>query len=136
MKGTKIVVVSNNDSLPVKLGFAPGGQHDIPAGRPVALRLRPGIFLTADRGFDDKRLRRKLRQQGIKPIIPKRQNKQKPLRRTPKPNLYKQRFKIERFFGWSDQYRALVTRYERLDPAYEALWQLGSTLILLKKLTR
>jgi transposase len=127
MKGTKVVVVSNDDSLPLQLGFAPGGQHDIPSGRPVALRLKPGIFLTADRGFDDKKLRQKLRQQGIKPIIPKRRTSNKLLRRIPKPNLYQKRFKIERFFGWTDQYRALVTRYERLDPSYEAF----CTLVLL-----
>lgn len=114
MKGTKVVVVSNDDSLPLQLGFAPGGQHNIPSGRPVALRLKPGIFLTADRGFNDKKLRQKLRG------CLKRQTSNKLLRRAPKPNLYQKRFKIERFFGWTDQYRALVTRYERLDPSYEA----------------
>ena len=79
-----------------------------------------------DKGFDCKRLRLKLRRQGNIPIIPKRQFKGGPLRRTPKPHLYRARWKIEWHFSHYDQFRKLQTRYERNPFDYKAYWYLAA----------
>jgi hypothetical protein len=76
--------------------------------------------LAADKGYDAKDLRRRLRTRGIRPQIPKRVWK----RRKPRGRPIKQdvpRYQAERTFAWFQRkYRRLVVRWERLAVCFNA----------------
>jgi IS5 family transposase len=88
------------------------GKH----GRPRK-RLK---VLAADKGYDAKALRQRLRTRGIRPQIPKRVWKS----RQPRGRPIKQavpRYQAERTFAWFQRkYRRLVVRWERLAACFNA----------------
>ena len=85
-------------------------------GRP---RTRPKI-LAADKGYDAKDLRHRLRTRGIRPQIPKRVWKTKKSSGRPiKKDV--PRYRVERTFAWFQRkYRRLVVRWERLAACFNA----------------
>jgi IS5 family transposase len=85
-------------------------------GRP---RKRPKI-LAADKGYDAKDLRHRLRTRGIRPQIPKRVWKTKKSSGRPiKKDV--PRYQVERTFAWFQRkYRRLVVRWERLAACFNA----------------
>jgi transposase len=133
-KGSKVMIVADGHGLPIGLHVASAQPHEstlaeatlatvkVPRrrGRP---RTRPRE-LVADKAYDSQALRRYLRRRGSKPTIPTFARR---LRRQPKrgrpirtgPN-YRQRWKVERCFGWMDNCRRLVVRYERRVAHYQA----------------
>jgi IS5 family transposase len=76
--------------------------------------------IAADKGYDAKDLRRRLRTRGIRPQIPKRRWKTKKLRGRPiKKDV--PRYQVERTFAWFQRkYRRLVVRWERLAACFNA----------------
>jgi hypothetical protein len=76
--------------------------------------------LAADKGYDAKDLRRRLRTRGMRPQIPKRVWK----RRKPRGRPIKKdvpRYQAERTFAWFQRkYRRLVVRWERLAACFNA----------------
>jgi len=104
-------------------------------GRP---KTRP-TELVADKAYDSADLRRTLRRRGIKPTIPtfERRPRKRPKRGRPLHTglAYRQRWKVERCFGWMDNCPRLVVRYERHLHLYKAfclvaiiLWCIDRTL--------
>jgi transposase len=133
-KGSKVMVVADGHGLPIGLHVDSARPHEsqlaeatlatvrVPRrrGRP---RTRPQE-LVADKAYDSREFRRYLRRRGIKPTIPTfaRRPRQRPKRGRPirtGPN-YRQRWKVERCFGWMDNDRRLVVRYERSVDHYKA----------------
>ncbi|XVJ50974.1 MAG: transposase [Vampirovibrio sp.] len=55
--------------------------------------------------------------------------------RTPKPDIYKGRWTIERTFAWLEGFRKLVLRDERKREHGQAFWELGCAILHLRKLT-
>ena len=121
------MVVTDGQGLPIGLHVASAQPHEstlaeatlatvrVPQarGRP---RTRPKE-LVADKAYDSRAFRRTLRRRGIKPTLPpcarrsgKRATRRRPIRTGPS---YGQRWTVERCFGWMDNDRRLVVRYER-----------------------
>jgi transposase len=79
-----------------------------------------GAALTLDAGCDSQDNRDLIKKQKMKPVIsPNRRNTKKPLRIAQKFRwferaLYRERYKVERTFGWQDTSRTLVVSYDRL----------------------
>jgi len=71
-----------------------------------------------------KKLRKILRYKGSMPLIPRRQFPNSPVRRTPKPYIYKSRWQIEKAFSQTDQFRKLIVRQERDSNIYKQYWYL------------
>lgn len=90
--------------------------------------------MIGDRAYDSDPLDARLARWGIVLIAPHLGNRRhvtqdgRPLRR------YRRRWKIERLFAWLQQFRRLVTRYERAAANFEGLVQLGCIVILLRHL--
>lgn len=91
--------------------------------------------LIGDAAYDSDGLDARLRRErGITLVAPHRSNRRhrtqdgRPLRR------YERRWKIERLFAWLQNFRRLVTRYERHAANFLAFLQLGCILILLRHL--
>jgi transposase len=91
-----------------------------PRGRPRPRPKEP----VADSAYDSQAFRQRLRQRGIKPTIPNfaRRQRQKPTRGRPIKlgASYRQRWTVERCFGWMANCRRLVVRYERAVEHYQA----------------
>jgi transposase len=133
-KGSKVMVVADGHGLPIGLYVDSAQPHEsrladatlatvrVPQkrGRP---RTRPKE-LVADKAYDSHEFRKRLRRRGIKPTIPtfERRKRRRPKRGRPIKvgASYRQRWKVERCFGWMDNCRRLVVRYERLVEHYKA----------------
>jgi transposase len=133
-KGSKVLVVADGHGLPIGLHVDSAQPHELrlvdatlatvrvpqKRGRP---RTRPKE-LVADKAYDSRDFRQRLRRRGIKPTIPtfERRQRRKPNRGRPLKTgaSYRQRWKVERCFGWMDNCRRLVVRYERSVEHYKA----------------
>jgi transposase len=73
------------------------------------------LYVVADKAYDSDPLRKQIRRQGAKPVIPSRANKRT---RRYDQTLYKLRNVIERFFNRVKHYRRVATRYDKTDPNY------------------
>ncbi len=79
-----------------------------------------GSALTLDSGFGSKANHKIIKEQGLLPVIyPNRRNAKEPIVIT-RPfrwfnkEIYRDRYKMERTFGWQDTYRRLVLSYDKL----------------------
>lgn len=94
-----------------------------------------GSLLTLDSGFDSQQNRDSVRAQGLVPVIyPNPRNTQKPIVLARKfrwfnREAYRQRYKVERTFGWQDTYRKLVISYERLQETRKGFRLLAYSMI-------
>jgi Transposase DDE domain len=90
--------------------------------------------LAADKGYDAKDLRNRLRKRGIRPQIPKRAwNAKKPRGRPMKKDI--PRFQAERTFAWFQRkYRRLVVRWERLAICFNAFLAIAVLHIWIQRL--
>jgi transposase len=97
----------------------------------------PWIYerLVGDKAYDSDGLDERLwEERGIELISPNRRNRRvrtqdgRPLRR------YKRRWKVERLFAWLQNFRRLVTRYERHAENFQGFVHLGCMVILLRYL--
>ena len=79
-----------------------------------------GSALTLDSGFDSKLNHKLIKEQGLLPVIyPNRRNAKEPIViarkfRWFRKDIYKDRYKVERTFGWQDTYRKLALSYDKL----------------------
>lgn len=90
--------------------------------------------LAADRGYDARWLRHKLRTRGIRPQIKKRQWKGKKLLGRPIKEIVP-RYQQERSFSWLQRkYRRLVVRWERLKVCFDAFLLLACSYLWFSKL--
>jgi transposase len=144
-KGTKLMVIADGRGIPLGIHIDSASPSEVKlVDQTLATvrissgdRGRPGNRLErliADRGYDSDPLRKKLRERGIEPIIPHRENRKKPptqdgrgLRR------YARRWIIERTNAWLQNFRRLVVRYERSVEICTGLVHLACALITLRR---
>jgi transposase len=132
-KGEGILIHSLTDvaGMPLATGTTPANGDEQAQVLPLldTLHIRTGKqgrprkrlkVLAADKGYDAKDLRLRLRKCGIRPQIPKRVWKRhKPRGRPIKKDV--PRFQAERTFAWFQRkYRRLVVRWERLAACFNA----------------
>ena len=85
----------------------------------IGMQLKASA-LTLDSGFDSKVNHNIIKDQGLVPVIyPNRRNAKEPIViarkfRWFRKDIYKDRYKVERTFGWQDTYRRLVLSYDKL----------------------
>ena len=94
-------------------------------GRP---RLRPRK-VAGDKGYSSPTARRRLRQRGIRPVIPTRSDQ--PRQPDFDRNAYRQRNRVERLINRLEQARRVATRYERRAANYLAMVHIGCILLWL-----
>ena len=86
----------------------------------IDISLQDAAF-TLDSGFDSKANKKLIREQKMVPVIyPNRRNTKQPIAiarlfRWFDKDIYKERYKVERTFGWQDTYRRLAISYDRLE---------------------
>lgn len=101
--------------------------------RPLHPITKPKILI-ADKGYDAAWVRKKLREKGITPFIPKRRKrgeKNYPSYNEKIKPWYNIRWIVERTIAWIGNYRRVATRYERYANIYKAFFQLACIMICL-----
>lgn len=107
---------------------------DIRTGRVGRPKKRPQA-LQADKGYDSRDLRNRIRRRGISPMIPRRTwpNRKRPVGRPPSKPL--DRWKIERAFAWLQiQFRRLSIRWERRNKYWRGFLCLGLCMLWVEKI--
>jgi transposase len=91
--------------------------------------------LIADKGYDAKWVRDKLRARGITPYIPKKRKKgqtEEPLYNEKIKLFYRIRWLVERSIAWIGNFRRVTTRYERYSHIYQAFFKLACIMLCLR----
>jgi transposase len=131
------MAITDGAGLPIALTTASASPHEVTL---VEQTLRGSFLLDlptrliGDAAYDSDALDLTLAVYGIELIAPHRPNRihltqdRRPLRR------YKRRWHVERLFAWLQNFRRLVTRYERRASNFEGFALLGCAIILLRHL--
>jgi transposase len=141
-------IICDSHGTPLAIETVAGNVHDVTVA-PVLLanihvqapqsprpRTRP-LGLACDKGYDSDKLRRQLRRRGIRHSIPLRKNKRKPRpgrKPTPKPELDKQRWVVERTFSWLHNNRRLALCWDRLKECHLGFLHLAAAIIAMREL--
>lgn len=111
----------------------------------ISIEKRPNHPITktktliADRGYDAEWVRDELRSRGITPYIPKRRKqgqKEQPHYNTRIKPFYATRWIIERTFSWLNNFRRLVTRWERYVSTYQGFFHLACIMLCLSRVLK
>ncbi len=118
------------------------GQRFCPKHSPnlIAFANRIGMDLSAsaltlDSGFDSKKNHKIIKQHGLLPVIyPNRRNAKEPIViarpfRWFNKKMDKDRYKVERTFGWQGTYRKLVLSYDKLKETHLGFRNLAYSMI-------
>lgn len=89
--------------------------------------------LIGDRGYDSDALDARLAKRGIEFIAPHRSTRRNITQDGRQLRRYCRRWKIERLFAWLQNFRRLVSRYERHVENFLAFVQLGCIIILIRR---
>jgi transposase len=130
------MAIADRAGLPVACGIASASPHEVTLVEETIdnsfLEHAPDRLI-GDRAYDSNALDERLRtERGIELIAPNLSSRQRktqdgrPLRR------YRRRWKIERLFAWLQNFRRLVTRWERHAENFLGFLQLGCVCILLR----
>ncbi len=144
-KGVLLHSITDGNGMPLVAITTPANgderQQVLPMLAQIRLAtLKPGNpkrrpkTLAADKGYDARWLRSRLRTRGIRPQINKRQRRGKKLVGRPIRNIVP-RYKQERCFSWLQRkYRRLVVRWERLKMCFDAFLLLATSYIWFSRL--
>ncbi len=133
---TKVHAVCDALGNPLAFTLTGGQRNDITQAEPLldavvmseedAAAVRAVL---ADKGYDADRFVERIESLGAEAVIPSRKNRKAP--REHDVELYKDRNKVERFFGRIKHYRRVATRYEKTARNYLAMLHLVSAMVWL-----
>ena len=108
--------------------FMTAGEVSDDTGTPALLGSLPKAeWLLADRGYDADWFRDALNDKGIKPCIPGRKSRGKPIK--PDKRRYTRRNRIEIMFGRPKDRRRVATRYDRSPKVFLSAVALAATVM-------
>ena len=122
---TKIHLLCDALGRPLRLLLTGGEKADCQSAPALLQDQRAGAVI-ADRGYDTDAIRTLLAERNMQAVIPAKSNRLQPIPHD--RELYKQRNRIERCFGWLKRYRRLATRFDRNDSHFLAFLYLAASL--------
>jgi transposase len=135
-KGTKIIALADDHSLPLAISIESASPHES--------QLVDGVLghsflntlpLIGDKAYDSDRLDRDLAQRyGIEMIAPHRVERRTPTQDGRPLRRYRRRWRVERLFAWLHHFRRLVIRWEYHVENFFGMVRLGCIQILLRQL--
>lgn len=96
-------------------------------------------ILIADKGYDAAWVREELRKRGITPYIPKRRKQgesEEPTYNNRIKPYYKTRWIIERTFSWFNNFRRLITRWDRYVSTYQGFFHIACIMLCLNRVLK
>ena len=123
---------------PLAFRLTPGQRHELTQAEalieqalieeraPTAAQRQELRAVLADKGYDSGALVEHVRGLGAEPVIPSKKNPKE--QRAVDRELYKDRNKVERFFGRIKHYRRLATRYDKSALSYASFLHVASIM--------
>lgn len=111
-RSTKIHLATDLLGRPIAIHLTPAQHSDIRSVDVLLAKIGACKRLVADRAYDANVLRRSLRDSGIKPLIPAKQNRIVKIHHD--KEAYKQRWRVEAAIGRLKDFRRVTTRYDKL----------------------
>ena len=130
---TKIHAATIDENCAVALHLTPGQAHDGRQFETLYESLDPDNVLESaalDKGYAADRIRERLAQDGIEPVIPPINTRSRKLPYD--KELYRGRNRVERFFNKLKQFRRLATRYDKLAKTFCAAVHLVAAFLIIK----
>ena len=124
---TKLHAVTDENSRPISFFMSAGEASDYTGAAALLNSLPPAQWLLADRGYDADWFREGLQSKGIKPCIPGRKSRTKPVKYDKRR--YKRRNRIEIMFGRLKDWRRVATRYDRCPKVFLSAIALAATVL-------
>lgn len=107
--------------------MTPGQSSDLEGADALVPQMAAAILI-ADRGYDaDARVRQVLCDAGRQAVIPSRSNRREPIGYS--RELYRERHRIELFFGRLKDYRGIATRFEKTKRCFLSALYLAAALM-------
>ena len=133
---SKVHAVTDALGNPLAFTVTAGQRHDITQAESLLqhCRLTPAQqaeveAVLADKGYDSNDFVETIRSLGAEAVIPSRKGRKK--QRQHDAELYKERNKVERFFGRIKHYRRVATRYEKSVQNYVSFLHVASIMVWL-----
>lgn len=124
---SKLHADADADGRPIRV-FMTAGQVSDHTGTAALLSSLPSADgLLADRGYYVDWFREALKDKGIRPCIPGRKSRARPIRHDKRR--YKRRNRIEIMFGRLKDWRRVATRYDRCPKVFLSAIALAATVI-------
>jgi transposase len=120
---TKLHAVTDSVGRPIQYFITAGQVSDHVGARALCGSLPAVDWLIADRGYDADWFRDAFQNKGIRPCIPGRTSRDKPVRYD------KRRNRIEIMFGRLKDWRRVATRYDRCPKVFLSAIALAATVI-------
>ena len=124
---TKLHAVTDSAGRRIRLFITAGQVSDYVGARALCGSLPAVEWLIPDRGYDADWFREALQDKGIRPCIPGRKARDKPVRYDKRR--YKRRNRIEIMFGRLKDWRRVATRYDRCPKVFLSAIALAATVI-------
>jgi transposase len=131
---TKIHAAVADVTMPIARHLSSGAAGDSPEGQKLMEQIPKMLCykkpLLMDKAYEGDECRRKVRECGMKPVVPPKSNRVKPRRYS--KSLYKHRNIVERYFRNIKEFRRMFTRYDKLDETYNAFVTFAHIAIYLR----
>lgn len=131
------MVLVEGNGLPWGVEIHSANPHELNLVEPLLEKRqlsRKPRRLIYDKAVDCDALRERLKQQGIDLICPHRANRKAPkLQDGRKLRRYRRRYKVERANAWLQNFRRLVTRYERYAHLFTGFVHLACMMIAMRR---
>ncbi|WEQ50951.1 IS5 family transposase (plasmid) [Komagataeibacter oboediens] len=124
---TKLHAVTDRNGRPLDFFMTAGQISDYTGAVALLDSLPPAEWMLADRGYDADWFREALEEKGIKPCIPGRKSRAKPVKYDKRK--YKRRHRIEIMFGRLKDWRRVATRYDRCPTVFFSAVCLAATVL-------
>jgi transposase len=134
-KGTKIMVLTDAEGLPLGEDTASASPHEVTLIEPLlekrVLREKPRRLIY-DEAADSDPLRERLKRRGIELVCRHRRNRVKPPTQDGrKLRRFRRRWKVERSISWLQNFRRLITRFEYHAHLFHGFVQLACLIVVL-----
>jgi transposase len=124
---TKLHAVTDAEGRPIRFFLTAGQVSDYTGAAALLGGLPSAKWLLADRGCDAHWFRDAWKDKGIKPCIPGRTSRGKPIKYDKRR--YKRRNRIEIMFGRLKDWRRVATRYDRCPKVFLSAVALAATVM-------
>lgn len=111
-RSSKIHLATDLLGRPIAIHLTAGQHSDIKSVDALLATIGSCKRFLADRAYDADALRKKLRDNGTKPVIPGKKNRKVKIRHD--TEAYKQRWRVEAAFCRLKDFRRVATRYDKL----------------------
>ena len=122
---TKIHLAVDSGGLPICFDLSEGQRHDVVHANSLVEQLDEVNTVVCDKGYDSEPFRCFVRDHGGTPVIATRNYGQDIDKKSMDWCLYKYRHLVENAFARIKQYRAISTRYDKLERNYASMVSLA-----------